>query len=119
MSHIELFYIVDYIELCFLLCIGLLSVIALGTYRTKIDREKASPYECGFLPFSETRYPFEVQFYLIAIIFLLFDIEILYLIPLLASFTIIYPVNIIIFFAMLFLGIVYEISRNIICYSEN
>src|ERR1700759_5776509 len=63
----------------------LLVVVYLLSFTSKVDFEKSSAYECGFQPFSETNYPFEVQFALIAILFLLFDIEILYLYPLCTS----------------------------------
>ena len=43
--------------------------------------EKNSPYECGFEPFDESRGKFEVKFYLVAILFLIFDLEIIFLFP--------------------------------------
>ncbi|MBA3813995.1 MAG: NADH-quinone oxidoreductase subunit A [Alphaproteobacteria bacterium] len=42
---------------------------------------KLSPYECGFEPFSDARLKFDVRFYLIAILFLIFDLEIAFLFP--------------------------------------
>jgi len=45
------------------------------------DIEKVSPFECGFSPFGDARQKFNVQFYLVGILFLIFDIEICLLFP--------------------------------------
>jgi len=51
----------------------------LGPYRP--DGEKLSPYECGFEAFEDARMKFDVRYYLIAILFILFDLEIAFLFP--------------------------------------
>ncbi len=45
------------------------------------DAEKNSPYECGFEPFEDARQKFDVRFYLVAILFIIFDLEIAFLFP--------------------------------------
>lgn len=64
--------------------IGLSIVIAIASYilsdKTP-DKEKVSVYECGFDPFHSPGKPFSIRFFLIAILFLVFDLEISYLFP--------------------------------------
>lgn len=45
------------------------------------DREKVSPYECGFEAYEDTRMKFDVRYYLVAILFIVFDLEIAFLFP--------------------------------------
>jgi hypothetical protein len=47
----------------------------------KIDLEKLSAYECGFDPFGDARHTFSIKFYLVAILFIIFDLEIVFLFP--------------------------------------
>jgi len=53
----------------------------------KPDREKLSPYECGFEAFEDARTKFDVRFYLIAILFIVFDLETAFLFPWAVVFT--------------------------------
>jgi len=57
---------------------GILGTL-LGTIHP--DSEKSSPYECGFEAFEDTRSKFDVRYYLIAILFIIFDLEIAFFIP--------------------------------------
>ena len=66
--------------------IGIGAIIASGalawaTGAQKPDAEKLSPYECGFEAFEDARMKFDVRYYLVAILFILFDLEIAFLFP--------------------------------------
>ncbi len=69
----------------FLVLAIVLSVVILGASMLlstrAADGEKLSAYECGFDPFDDARRPFDVRFYLVAILFLLFDVEATFLFP--------------------------------------
>jgi NADH-quinone oxidoreductase subunit A len=64
---------------------GLLLLLGtgLGRYFSRFpdDRAKLSPYECGFEPFEDSRMRFDVRYYLVAILFIVFDLEIAFLFP--------------------------------------
>lgn len=79
------------------------------------DVEKNSPYECGFNPFEDTRSVFEIQFYRVAILFIIFDLEIAFLLP----WVIVYKISgsigfwlISVFLFLLTLGFIYELMSG-------
>ena len=60
-------------------CVMLAAGAVLGPYRP--DSDKLSPYECGFEAFEDSRMKFDVRYYLVAILFIIFDLEIAFLFP--------------------------------------
>ncbi|KAL1137580.1 hypothetical protein AAG570_009284, partial [Ranatra chinensis] len=65
--------------------LALITISYLISIKTNIDREKISPFECGFDPKRTARLPFSIQFFLIAVLFLIFDIEIIIIIPIIIT----------------------------------
>ena len=75
------------------------------------DSEKASPYECGFEPFEDSRTKFDVRYYLVAILFIIFDLEIAFLFPWAVSLDSIGGFGLLsmaVFLGVLVVGFVYE-----------
>jgi len=70
--------------ICLVLSLVIASILLLLSYQLAVqipDAEKISAYECGFEPFEDARNRFDVRFYIVAILFLIFDIEVAYLFP--------------------------------------
>ena len=75
------------------------------------DAEKLSPYECGFEAFEDARMKFDVRYYLVAILFILFDLEIAFLFPwaiVLGEIGLFGFVSMMVFLGILVVGFVYE-----------
>nr|YP_011010218.1 NADH dehydrogenase subunit 3 [Halobates hawaiiensis]YP_011010478.1 NADH dehydrogenase subunit 3 [Halobates flaviventris]WPW46794.1 NADH dehydrogenase subunit 3 [Halobates hawaiiensis]WPW47106.1 NADH dehydrogenase subunit 3 [Halobates flaviventris] len=69
------------IMISFMISMILIMMCSVISKKTKNNREKMTPFECGFDPKSSSRMPFSIQFFMIAIIFLIFDVEIVILMP--------------------------------------
>jgi NADH-quinone oxidoreductase subunit A len=81
----------------------------------KPDSEKLSPYECGFEAFEDARMKFDVRYYLVAILFILFDLEIAFLFPWAVSLNDIGAFgfwSMMVFLAILVIGFIYEWKKG-------
>ena len=83
--------------------------------RGRKDAEKLSAYECGFEPFEDSRIRFDVRYYLVAILFIIFDLEIAFLFPWAVSLDTVGAFGLIsmgIFLAILVVGFIYEWKKG-------
>jgi len=98
-----------------LLSLVLIVLSYLLSYR-KWDAQKLSPYECGFEPFGDARQKFDIRYYLVSLLFILFDLEVLYLFPLIAvDHDILTESGYLlgtIFIVILTIGFIYEYSKE-------
>lgn len=76
---ILVFFLIGIMVGVLLLALGIILGKVMGHDRP--NSEKQSPYECGFEPFEDARMKFDVRYYLIAILFIIFDLEIAFLFP--------------------------------------
>jgi len=79
------------------------------------DAEKLSPYECGFEAFEDSRMKFDVRYYLVAILFIIFDLEIAFLFPwavALDTIGVFGLVSMAVFLAILVVGFIYEWKKG-------
>ncbi|MGD8308885.1 MAG: NADH-quinone oxidoreductase subunit A [Chromatiales bacterium] len=92
-------------------------VLALGFVLgpSRPDSEKLSPYECGFEAFEDSRMKFDVRYYLVAILFIIFDLEIAFLFPwavVLDKIGMVGFVAMAVFLAILVIGFIYEWKKG-------
>lgn len=110
--HIEYYYL--FIHFLILTFIGFLLIfipLLLTFYNFSFDNEKLSPYECGFDPFGDARTTFNIHFYLVGILFIIFDLEIMFLFPwAITLYQVSYSGFLFLFFFLIILGIgfIYE-----------
>nr|UFQ24249.1 NADH dehydrogenase subunit 3 [Anopheles albitarsis] len=90
--------------------------------KTLTDREKCSPFECGFDPMNSSRLPFSLRFFLIAIIFLIFDVEIALLLPMImiikSSNLINWTITSLFFIFILIVGLYHEWNQGALEWNE-
>ena len=113
-------FLKDYfiIILFFTIALGLSLIFIILNYMLSPknpDPEKLSAYECGFEPFNDSRMEFDVRFYLVAILFIIFDLEIAFLFPWaisLGQIGIFGFVSMMIFLFILTVGFIYEWKKG-------
>nr|WNH42339.1 NADH dehydrogenase subunit 3 [Neoperla juxtadidita] len=108
--------------LIFAICVIVMSLASLLSKKSIIDREKSSPFECGFDPASSSRLPFSLRFFLIAVIFLIFDVEIALLLPLIlilpySNLSIWFLISSL-FLVILLIGLYYEWNQGALQWAE-
>src|SRR6266852_7790451 len=106
--------LVIFIAVALVLGLALLIAPFLVAYKQP-DPEKLSAYECGFNPFDDARMKFDVRFYLVSLLFIIFDLEIAFLFPWAVAFHDIGALgfwSMIIFLGVLTVGFVYEWKKG-------
>ncbi|MDM8335244.1 NADH-quinone oxidoreductase subunit A [Wolbachia pipientis] len=106
----------EYLTIVIFICVSIIVSLALGMLPmflavNKPDSEKLSTYECGFNPLSRARKNFDIKFYLVSILFIIFDLEIAFLFPWAVSLSKISYCgfwSMMIFLAVLTIGFIYE-----------
>ena len=110
----------NYLPVLIFLTIGIIVgavPLAIGAFLgpRRPDKAKDSPYECGFEAFEDSRMKFDVRYYLVAILFIIFDLEIAFLFPwavVLDHIGLFGLIAMAIFLAILTIGFVYEWKRG-------
>ena len=99
-----------------IIMLALATMLSLFFGKTR-DIEKISAYECGFDPFEDSRLKFEIHFYLVAILFLIFDLEIAFLLPWAVCFSTLGLegfIVMVLFLGLLMVGFIYEIRYDVL-----
>ena len=120
MDRVSAFMLENYLPILIFLVLGTVMGVApillgwlLGP--SKPDSEKLSPYECGFEAFEDSRMKFDVRFYLVAILFIIFDLEIAFLFPwaiVLDDIGMFGFLAMVVFLGILVIGFIYEWKKG-------
>nr|UPL66030.1 NADH dehydrogenase subunit 3 [Calacanthia angulosa] len=96
----------------------LMTMCSIISYKSIMDREKMSPFECGFDPKSSSRMPFSMQFFLIAVLFLIFDVEIVIILPMIltlkSSIMSTWLITVMVFIMILIIGLFHEWKNGVL-----
>jgi NADH:ubiquinone oxidoreductase subunit 3 (subunit A) len=112
--NFEFFLIFIYFLFCILLSFILFIIFYLLIFRQN-ELEKISAYECGFNPFEDAYGRFDIKFYLVAILFLIFDLEVVFLFPWCVNILKLHILGVfsmIFFLYILTIGFIYEWKRG-------
>lgn len=127
-DFIDLDWVLEYDDWIVILCfVTITLVISIGLCALPwiilynlIDHEKVTSYECGFQPFEDTRQKFDIKYYLVSILFIIFDLEIVFMVPWTMTF---YWLStwgtfwLMFFLFILTLGFVYEWKKGVLDWS--
>ncbi len=113
-------YLINYLPILIFLIIALILSIGFVVINFIVapnnpDPEKLSSYECGFEPFTDSRMEFDVKFYLVAILFIIFDLEIAFLFPWaisLGNIGLLGFLSMMVFLFILTIGFIYEWKKG-------
>nr|YP_010884252.1 NADH dehydrogenase subunit 3 [Epacromius tergestinus]WIW75322.1 NADH dehydrogenase subunit 3 [Epacromius tergestinus] len=104
------------ISISFIVPMLVMTIATILSKKSINDREKSSPFECGFDPKSSARMPFSLQFFLIAVIFLIFDVEIALILPIViimkTSNIMMWTMSTMFFIVILMIGLYYEWNQG-------
>nr|YP_010304997.1 NADH dehydrogenase subunit 3 [Semidalis macleodi]ULR86828.1 NADH dehydrogenase subunit 3 [Semidalis macleodi] len=117
-----MYILLIFCSLIFLISSIMMILASILSKKTNFDQEKNSPFECGFDPKTSSRMPFSLHFFLIAIIFLIFDIEIAILLPVIILIKMSNLINFIttftFFVIILLIGLYYEWNQGSLKWSS-
>jgi len=120
-TDLEFFHLYFYLLLVTLVTL-ILVIISYSFAPARPDREKLASYECGFEPFGDARTNFDIHFYLVGILFLIFDLEVVFLYPWvfsLSDFNLENLLALYFFLVLLGVGFIFEWKKNALNWSPS
>nr|QTZ18365.1 NADH dehydrogenase subunit 3 [Rhipicephalus linnaei] len=109
-----IFYLFATISLVIFMLTGLFFSLA---FQGKKAKEKNSPFECGFDPFSLSRVPFSLKFFFVGIVFLIFDVEIIVILPfplVIMTKSLMFVFSFVFINLLIMLGLLYEFKYSML-----
>nr|YP_010354159.1 NADH dehydrogenase subunit 3 [Penicillifera lactea]UOG84829.1 NADH dehydrogenase subunit 3 [Penicillifera lactea] len=112
-------FLIILISMMFIIISNIMMMISIIlSKKSFMDREKCSPFECGFDPKSFARIPFSLHFFLITVIFLIFDVEIVLIFPIISLFKMVnmltWMKTSFFFIMILLIGLYHEWNQNML-----